>query len=202
MQDNIVQDKPASHSQPQETIAIIKAPEFSQPMEDTGPVPLSFPSILRHPGLTSCYAHLINPTGPPAPPAQAKKVWRRNDNEGKRWVRRRENGTSRQTILFEFVLLNTTTTPCVQLASRTTHTSRRRQSAILSLPCPSFRQHFPSPSRRISRAVRRSPRASYPHRTPRRAAQDSSASPYVACARRSAAPAPAQRLSSAASRTN
>ena len=96
MQDDIVQDNPAFLSQ-EETIAITKAPESLQPMEETGPVPLSFPSILRHPGLTSRYAHLVESTKPSAPAsAQVKKVWRRNDNEGKRWVRRRENGTSRR----------------------------------------------------------------------------------------------------------
>ncbi|KAH9027729.1 hypothetical protein EDB85DRAFT_1974219 [Lactarius pseudohatsudake] len=90
MEDNTVQDTPASHSQSKEvTVAIVKAPPSLQTMEDTGPVPLSFPSVLRHPGLTSRFAHLV---GPPTPaPVQAKKVWRRNDNEGKRWVRRREN---------------------------------------------------------------------------------------------------------------
>lgn len=93
MQDVVVQDMSTSHSQSQEeTVAITKVPESLQPMENTGPVPLSFPSILRHRGLTSRYAHLVESTGPPVPaPAQAKKVWRRNDNEGKRWVRRREN---------------------------------------------------------------------------------------------------------------
>ena len=97
MQDDIVQDRPTSHSQsPEETTAIAKTLESLQPMEDTGPVPLSFPSILRNPRLTSRYAHLVETIGPVAPPsAQAKKVWRRNDNEGKRWVRRRENGASR-----------------------------------------------------------------------------------------------------------
>ncbi|KAI0256393.1 hypothetical protein BJV78DRAFT_1118149 [Lactifluus subvellereus] len=61
--------------------------------EDKGPVPLSFPSILRNPGLATRYAHLVEPTrSPSAPsPVQSKKIWRRNDNEGKRWVRRREN---------------------------------------------------------------------------------------------------------------
>ncbi|KAH9062471.1 hypothetical protein EDB87DRAFT_1712526 [Lactarius vividus] len=75
MEDNSVQDMPTPHSQSkEETVAIFKAPPSLQPMEDTGPVPLSFPSD---------YRHLF--------PVQAKKVWRRNDNEGKRWVRRREN---------------------------------------------------------------------------------------------------------------
>jgi hypothetical protein len=62
--------------------------------QDQGPVPLSFPSILRNPGLTSRFAHLVEPTqlSPDPSSVQSKKVWRRNDNEGKRWVRRRENG--------------------------------------------------------------------------------------------------------------
>lgn len=93
MEDDIVQDKLTSLSQYQEeTIAVVKAPSSLQPVKDTGPVPLSFPSILRNLGIISRYAHLGETTGPSAPaPVQAKKVWRRNDNEGKRWVRRREN---------------------------------------------------------------------------------------------------------------
>ena len=100
MQDVVVQDMSPAHSQSQEeTVAITNVPESEPKLENTGPVPLSFPSILRHRGLTSRYAHLIDSTGPPPPaPAQAKKVLRRNDNEGKRWVRRRENGTSREAI--------------------------------------------------------------------------------------------------------
>ena len=100
MQDIVVQDMSPAHSQSQEeTVAITNVPESEPKLENTGPVPLSFPSILRHRGLTSRYAHLIDSTGPPAPAAtQAKKVLRRNDNEGKRWVRRRENGTSRKAI--------------------------------------------------------------------------------------------------------
>ncbi len=100
MEDDIVQDKHVSHPQSQEeTTTTANAPSSLQPMEDTvdtGPVPLSFPSILRNPALTSRYAHLVETTGLSAPaPIQVKKVWRRNDNEGKRWVRRRENGASR-----------------------------------------------------------------------------------------------------------
>jgi len=52
---------------------------------------MSFPSILRNSGLTSHYVHLVDPVQP-------KKVWRRDDNEGKRWVRRRENGASLSTV--------------------------------------------------------------------------------------------------------
>lgn len=99
-QDNL---KLVSHSltrgevPPQITAAVASASETAQ---DKGPVPLSFPSILRYPGLTTRYAHLVESTRSPSAPSpiQSKKVWRRNDNEGKRWVRRRENGESRSTI--------------------------------------------------------------------------------------------------------
>ncbi|KAI9437898.1 hypothetical protein F5148DRAFT_1353944, partial [Russula earlei] len=63
----------------------------SQTTEDKGPLPFSFPSVLRNPGLTSRHAHLVEPTESWSAPFQPKKVWRRDDNEGKRWVRRREN---------------------------------------------------------------------------------------------------------------
>ncbi|KAI0268879.1 hypothetical protein BC834DRAFT_1026134 [Gloeopeniophorella convolvens] len=58
---------------------------------DNGPIPLSFPSILRNPGLNSRYSYLRESTRPASAPAQPKKVRRRDDNEGKRWVQRREN---------------------------------------------------------------------------------------------------------------
>ncbi|KAH9979055.1 hypothetical protein BGW80DRAFT_1532711 [Lactifluus volemus] len=83
MQGTIQANLPQEEATP-ETIAVVK---------DQGPVALSFPSILRNPGLTSRFAHLVEPTqlSPDPSSVQSKKVWRRNDNEGKRWVRRREN---------------------------------------------------------------------------------------------------------------
>lgn len=89
----VTQERPISHSSPTANANNTDSvPSLST--EDKGPVALSFPSILRNPGLTSRYAHLVQPTGPPSAPIQPKKVWRRNDNEGKRWVRRLENGAS------------------------------------------------------------------------------------------------------------
>jgi hypothetical protein len=86
------EDMAVSHSPPQEranpsTISVLSP---STESKDKGPVPMSFPCVLRNSGLSSRYAHLVDPVGP----VQPKKVWRRNDNEGKRWVRRRENGAS------------------------------------------------------------------------------------------------------------
>ncbi|KAF8499624.1 hypothetical protein F5888DRAFT_1684047 [Russula emetica] len=79
------QDMAISHS-PQERAnpSSISVLSPSKESKDKGPMPMSFPSILRNSGLTSRYAHLVDPVQP-------KKLWRRNDNEGKRWVRRREN---------------------------------------------------------------------------------------------------------------
>lgn len=63
--------------------------------EDSSPVPLSFPAILRNPGLSDRYAHL-KPVKERPPPSGAIKITskkgRRGDNEGKRWIRRKENG--------------------------------------------------------------------------------------------------------------
>ncbi|KAH9963843.1 hypothetical protein BC827DRAFT_1191424 [Russula dissimulans] len=90
--EGATQDMPISYSTPQERenpSAFSVPPQ--PPKEDKGPVPLSFPSILRNPGLAGRYAHLVEPTNFPSAHAQPKKALRRNDNEGKRWVRRREN---------------------------------------------------------------------------------------------------------------
>ncbi len=65
--------------------------------QDQGPVPLSFPSILRNRGLTDRFAHLH--ASKPSPPTSlsthpSKKARRRDDNDGKRWIKRKENGLS------------------------------------------------------------------------------------------------------------
>ncbi|KAG7098856.1 hypothetical protein E1B28_000759 [Marasmius oreades] len=57
------------------------------------PIPLSFPSLLRNPGVSSRYAHLYEPhfkATPPDTPRIPKKT-RRDENGGRRWVRRKEN---------------------------------------------------------------------------------------------------------------
>ncbi|KAI0302740.1 hypothetical protein BC826DRAFT_986029 [Russula brevipes] len=81
--EGVAQDKPRANPGAN--------PVPSPSKEDKGPVSLSFPSILRNPGLTGHYARLAEPTRFLSAPAQPKNVLRRNDNEGKRWVRRREN---------------------------------------------------------------------------------------------------------------
>jgi hypothetical protein len=96
--EGVTQDMPVSHSPPQEKANPSAISVLSLPTEDKGPVPMSFPSILRNSGLTGRYAHLVGPTGSLTVPVQPKRVWRRNDNEGKRWVRRRENGASHFTV--------------------------------------------------------------------------------------------------------
>ncbi|KAI0066059.1 hypothetical protein BV25DRAFT_1988543 [Artomyces pyxidatus] len=62
---------------------------------DIAPVPLSFPAVLRNPGLTTRFAHLSlngqSARRPVSAPVTPKKVSRRDENEGKRWVRRKEN---------------------------------------------------------------------------------------------------------------
>jgi len=58
---------------------------------------LSFPAILRNPGLNNRFAHLHGPAGDnnghkQASVKSALKKNRRDQNEGKRWVRRKDNG--------------------------------------------------------------------------------------------------------------
>ncbi|KAJ7647385.1 hypothetical protein FB45DRAFT_822227 [Roridomyces roridus] len=66
-------------------------PHFAPGILDN-PAPLSFPAILRNPGIQSRFAHLAEPTSEkPKLNAPKKRRVLRHDNDGKRWVRRREN---------------------------------------------------------------------------------------------------------------
>ena len=67
------------------------------PTSPSAPLPLSFPAILRNPGLNDRFAHLrhahsVDPNAQRASSAYSKKARKRHDNEGKRWIRRSENG--------------------------------------------------------------------------------------------------------------
>lgn len=55
------------------------------------PVPLSFPAILRNPKLADRYAYLRERPVAVQPKTSLSKA-RRDEREGKRWIRRRENG--------------------------------------------------------------------------------------------------------------
>ena len=65
-------------------------------IQDSTSIPLSFPSILRNPGLTDRFAHLRlapnDKTHSPSAQKTSLKHRKRDDNEGKRWIRRKENG--------------------------------------------------------------------------------------------------------------
>jgi hypothetical protein len=55
------------------------------------PIPMSFPAVLRNPKLTDRLSHLHIAAGIDTVPARIKKNFREG-REGKRWVRRKENG--------------------------------------------------------------------------------------------------------------
>lgn len=59
-----------------------------------GPVPMSFPALLRGPGLSDRFAHLRTSTALSETTVPTKRSNRRDDKEGKRWIRRKENGPS------------------------------------------------------------------------------------------------------------
>ncbi|KAJ7045456.1 hypothetical protein C8F04DRAFT_1025163 [Mycena alexandri] len=61
-------------------------------VDDAAPLPLSFPSILRNPGIASRFAYLsdsVQESSKPLVPKKHKTL--RTDNEGRRWIRRKEN---------------------------------------------------------------------------------------------------------------
>lgn len=66
-----------------------------QPVANAGPIPMSFPAILRAPKLADRFAHLRlasaldNPTSESARLVVKKN--KREEREGKRWIRRKEN---------------------------------------------------------------------------------------------------------------
>jgi hypothetical protein len=60
-------------------------------IQDSAPIPLSFPAILRNPGLTDRFAHLRTERASALAAKAAPKKSSRDDREGKRWIRRKEN---------------------------------------------------------------------------------------------------------------
>ncbi|KAF4598285.1 hypothetical protein EYR38_006681 [Pleurotus pulmonarius] len=78
-------DAPATDAVPQMQIASA----MPQAREEA-PVPLSFPAILRNPGVGHRFAHLHADQTIGRSPSIKKSI-KRDDNEGRRWVRRKEN---------------------------------------------------------------------------------------------------------------
>lgn len=68
---------------------------------DGGTIPLSFPSILRNPGISDRFGYLSSVKPNNTVPIVAKRN-RRDDKEGKRWIRRQENGQSSILLRAEF----------------------------------------------------------------------------------------------------
>lgn len=77
---------------PPAVVAIEQSPVLPT-LNNDGPVPMSFPAILRNPGVSDRFAHLrvAAERAEVAPPSTVPKSNRRDDKEGKRWVRRKEN---------------------------------------------------------------------------------------------------------------
>jgi hypothetical protein len=59
------------------------------PKRDAGPLPMSFPAILRNPGVARFVQARQSEDVPKGPPASKKG---KRDERGKRWIRRDENG--------------------------------------------------------------------------------------------------------------
>ncbi|VDB87426.1 unnamed protein product [Peniophora sp. CBMAI 1063] len=66
----------------------------TKPSQADAPVPLSFPAFLRNAGLQSRFAQLSEggiTYRTKSAPSVTKRISRRDENDGKRWVRRKEN---------------------------------------------------------------------------------------------------------------
>ncbi|KIY74367.1 hypothetical protein CYLTODRAFT_484683 [Cylindrobasidium torrendii FP15055 ss-10] len=69
-------------------------PATALPEPTTGlldPIPLSFPAFLRNPGIQDQFAHLNGVGRKSTASAIPRRTRRRDENDGKRWVRRKEN---------------------------------------------------------------------------------------------------------------
>jgi hypothetical protein len=64
------------------------------------PPVLSFPAILRNPGLSDRFAHLrVEEQIPPdQSTVKSRRAGFKRDNEGKRWIRRKDNGEIIRTV--------------------------------------------------------------------------------------------------------
>ncbi|TCD70327.1 hypothetical protein EIP91_003956 [Steccherinum ochraceum] len=74
------------------TQATTTTPASAPAPTDNGPIPMSFPAILRAPGLSDRFAHLrsgLNGVAATAPKKSSSN--KRDEKAGKRWVRRKDN---------------------------------------------------------------------------------------------------------------
>jgi hypothetical protein len=64
-------------------------------LEETAPIPLSFPAILRNPGISDRFAHLraLSDASSGQYGVQAATKKKKIHPEGKRWIRRKDNGS-------------------------------------------------------------------------------------------------------------
>lgn len=110
------------------------------PVREGAPVPLSFPAILRNPGVSHRFAHLHadQPIGRSLP---VKKSIKRDDNEGKRWVRRKENGMTPLSISFLRIPLNVPHAAHFVDNPHIVHASKADYAPLL----PSAKRTFPEP---------------------------------------------------------
>ena len=92
-------------------VSVEQHDQAGQSMGPINPVPMSFPSFLRNPKLSDRYAYLqgsrarVIPEESEATSARRKRT--REDKEGKRWVRRKENGMFRSIVVLSCLRMRT-----------------------------------------------------------------------------------------------
>ncbi len=114
-------------------------------------VPLSFPAILRNPGLNGRFAHLTD-TRAASPSVTAKKIGRRDENNGRRWVRRKENSMCTAGFMALSRLRPDGSMSQIDLSA--THTSSLLRGRITAYSYPKSNRPFPNLCQHIYPALR------------------------------------------------
>jgi len=107
-------------------------------LPDDGPVPLSFPAILRNPKLADRFSHLHERPAAVHPKTSPSKA-RRDVHEGKRWIRRRENGVFCIAVCADHFWCSFNSQPSLRI----TPISYYLRAMII--PCQSLRSRLPFP---------------------------------------------------------
>jgi len=120
-------------------------------MTDSSPPVLSFPAILRNAGLTSRFAHLhdtlpSNDASKQATTQDRRRI--REQNEGKRWIRRKDNGSDLSKTLLHYLISSV-----FQPASSEILTLLPQRNAIIHCLFHRLNLHFQSPCHLIFRAL-------------------------------------------------
>jgi len=130
-------------------------PIGSQIIERHASIPLSFPAILRNPGLSDRYAYLHTSKPKSHSTPVVVKRNRRGENEGKRWIRRKENGPFN--VIPQNDIARRNSTPALASSFSREPAHRRCYQERLCSPASSHSSDIPGTSTSISSSEHQGP---------------------------------------------